>query len=498
MVDNKDKNGTPGDFDEDFDVEDFSESDFDEAAFDESEIADLPDGDFSDEDFADDEWQEDSSSKKLLTSGEKKGLSFNTMVIIGAVVLGGGVLAFNIMSKSAQQSASTEGGGGVFQSMLDISGVMDGDLFGKDTAKTPEELAVQAEQTQNEGFLNNPDNVIPSDSSTNPPQPTPIAPPDEAVSDNEPLTPMPEGATPRGPEEGTPESQVAIAETPINPAPFPGTESETPSAEDILKKAMASREQKAADSAPILPNEVAAEPEFTPEPESDVRPESVPVSTPSPVPAKEVAEGSPVFVPPPVVVKDSGELIKPDPVVSPPVVAPEVAAQNTEALEALDGRLEIVLKRMEQIETDLGSVKDSKQADTQNLEKTIQALKAEIAELKSRPVAAASPKKADKPVVQEQEEVYEEQIAEAHAVKKDAPKKIIKAKPVAKAQPSAAASRWELRAAQPGRAWLSKPGERDMQSVEVGQTISGIGRVTAILYQNGRWAVQGTQGQINQ
>jgi intracellular multiplication protein IcmG len=55
-----------------------------------------------------------------------------------------------------------------------------------------------------------------------------------------------------------------------------------------------------------------------------------------------------------------------------------------------------------------------------------------------------------------------------------------------------------LRAAQPGRAWVSRPGERDMQSVEVGQSLTGIGRVTAILYQNGRWTVQGTSGQINQ
>ena len=85
---------------------------------------------------------------------------------------------------------------------------------------------------------------------------------------------------------------------------------------------------------------------------------------------------------------------------------------------------------------------------------------------------------------------------------KPAVKKAAKPKPakVSAKKPAATASsgRWELRAAQPGRAWVSRPGERDMQSVEVGQSLTGIGRVTAILYQNGRWTVQGTSGQINQ
>lgn len=470
MVDNKDKNGTPDDFSDDFDVEDFSESDFDEAAFDDSEVSDLPDDEFADEDFADDEWQEgDANNNKLLTSGEKKGLSFNTMVMIGAFVLGAGVLGLNVMSKSKQQGTGEEGG--VFQSMLDISGVMDGDLFGaKEVEKTPEELAAQEQQTQNEGFLNNPDAVIPPDTSANPPQPTPIAPPDEAATDNQPLTPMPESATPRGPEDGAPESNVAIAEVPIDTPPAEQAATTGPSAEDILKQAMANREQKAAQEAPALPVETPAEETANVE---DAPPENLPAETEEPA---EPADTAPVT-----------ETAMTD--ASAPVV------QNTEALEELDGRLEDVLKRMEQIETDLGSVKDSKQADTQNLQETIESLKAEIAELKNRPapVAARSVKAADEPEAEEAEE-------EPAPVKKAPPKKVVRAKPApAQAATSPVSSgRWELRAAQPGRAWVSKPGERDMQSVEVGQTISGIGRVTAILYQNGRWTVQGTQGRIDQ
>ncbi len=489
MVDNKDKNGAPGDFDEDFDVEDFSESDFDEAAFDDSEVADLPDDEFGDEDFAEDDWQEEKgNNKKLLTSGEKKGLSFNTMVMIGAFILGAGFLAFNVMKQPAQP-ASAEGS--IFQSMLDISGVMDGDLFGeKEPEKTPEELAAQAEQTQNEGFLNNPDAAIPPDTAANPPQPTPIAPPEEAATDNQPLTPMPENATPRGPEEGTPESQVAISETPVEQTPATDAAA-TPSAEDILKQAMVNREQKAADQPAALPIE-------TPVEEAAAPPEATPEPSPAPDAAEEPAQTAETAQTPPEAQPATPEA-QPAPAETVPVAqAPAAAAPDTKALEKLDGRLEDVVKRMEQIETDLGSVKNSKQADTQNLQDTIESLKAEIAELKNRPAAAPVSQRASKSPREEVEEPAADEPVE-EAPRKKAPRKVAKAKPaVAKAAPAAASGRWELRAAQPGRAWVSKPGERDMQSVEIGQTIAGVGRVTGILYQNGRWTVQGTQGQINQ
>lgn len=490
MVDNKDKNGAPDDFEDDFDVEDFSESDFDEAAFDDSEISDLPEEDFGDEDFADNDWQEDNAANnKLLTSGEKKGISFNTMVMIGAFVVGGGVLALNVMSKSKEQAE--QGTGSVFQSMLNISGVMDGDLFGsKETEQTPEQLAAQAEQTQNEGFLNNPGAIIPSDTASNPPQPTPIAPPDETEEIFNPLVPMPEDAMPRGPEEGTPESQVAISETPI--------EQPAPSAEDILKKAMANREQKTAEA-----NEETAEPALPVQPLPEEEPQMAetseapvdaePAKQEEPAPAvAEIDEPAPEE-PAPVVAETAPVADVPVPAAT-PAPSSEAVAQNTQALETLDGRLQDVLKRMDQIETDLGSVKTGKQADTDSLQETIETLKAEIAELKRRPAAApvSAPKVA-------KEEPAVDEVAEEPAPKKAAPKKVAKAtKPAPKAAPTASTGRWELRAAQPGRAWVSKPGERDMQSVEVGQTISGIGRVTSILYQNGRWTVQGTQGQINQ
>lgn len=61
-----------------------------------------------------------------------------------------------------------------------------------------------------------------------------------------------------------------------------------------------------------------------------------------------------------------------------------------------------------------------------------------------------------------------------------------------------AASQWVLKGAQPGQAMVSKPGEGEMRSVVVGDTLPGIGTIRSIGYENGRWSVVGTQGRITQ
>jgi len=69
------------------------------------------------------------------------------------------------------------------------------------------------------------------------------------------------------------------------------------------------------------------------------------------------------------------------------------------------------------------------------------------------------------------------------------------------AKPAAAvkvSSEWVLKGAQPGRAMVAKPGESEIKTVEVGDSLSGIGKITAIVYENGRWSVRGTKGRINQ
>lgn len=511
MVDNKKDNDT--DFDDDAfdDVDEFADTDFDEDALeDDNEFAELSpddvDDDFADEEMDDGEWQDDkalnSKSKKQKAPKESGGgLSFNTMVMIGAFVIGAGVLVFNVMTQSAEQNAGKKG---VFQSIMSMAGVMDGTLSGNDDDAAPASASAtaQSEDRPDAAFLNNPDSVVP-----NPPAPTPIAP----AETGEALTPLPTntaGETPRGPDETPP----GTAPTPTMPdidvagsTPSPGMPSDVPvpsdnasaakaSAEDILKQAMANHDQK---KAPAADDSIASD-GSTPDP-AKLAAANLDAAAKAPVDATVTPPSDAAVAIP------STTTSEPTPSTNPSVVSPvdvaEVAA-NKRAVVDLQGKIDTLLKRMDQIESDLGSVKESK-GDYQQIESTVNSLKDEISAIKDRPAPPAPAAKVHhgKPVVQEDIQPVGEatpapEAASTDVVSSDDPK----AAPVPKkkVKKASAPAKWELRAAQPGRAWVSKPGARDMQGVEVGQSLPGIGKITAISYQNGRWTVYGTTGQINQ
>jgi len=63
--------------------------------------------------------------------------------------------------------------------------------------------------------------------------------------------------------------------------------------------------------------------------------------------------------------------------------------------------------------------------------------------------------------------------------------------------PPAAATHWVLRAAVPGQAWLSLDAtSTDLKQVKVGDSVPGIGKVTAITHMGDNWIVQGSAGTI--
>ncbi|PZO88809.1 MAG: hypothetical protein DI626_00935 [Micavibrio aeruginosavorus] len=487
-------NGNGNDFEDDAFDDAYLEGEFDETALEDEGLEEYnaEDIDYNEDEYAAEDWsgEGDAQADESLYRTEKKGLSFNTIVIIGAIVVGGGVMAMTIMNKSAEQAAGQKG---IFQSILDISGVMDGTLFGEKAEQpTPEELAAQEQRTQEEGFLNNPD-------AANPPMPSPISPAEMADAE-EPLTPMPADAAPRGPEEVPPAVQTEV------------TEAKPQSAEDILLKAMANRQEKmsgqqeevvaapvAPETAPVIeapkPAEVAALP-------APVEP------APQPVPQQTPEQAAPVVAPAPAapVVTESPQTAEKVAEVAASVQSVKQLAdasnaeieQNRKAVETLESKIDTLLKRMEQVETQVTAPRDTKPAQDPQLAQTVEALKKEIAALKERPA----------PVVPKTTQKVEEDDADidepAPVKSKPAPKKAAKPKAEPKVQqtasaaPAKASGRWELRAAQPGRAWVSRPGERDMKSVEVGATLPGLGQVTSITYSNNRWAVIGTQGRIDQ
>jgi intracellular multiplication protein IcmG len=59
-------------------------------------------------------------------------------------------------------------------------------------------------------------------------------------------------------------------------------------------------------------------------------------------------------------------------------------------------------------------------------------------------------------------------------------------------------TKWVLKSAQPGRAIVSKVGESEIYTIHVGESLAGIGKITSISVEDGKWVVQATNGKILQ
>ena len=88
----------------------------------------------------------------------------------------------------------------------------------------------------------------------------------------------------------------------------------------------------------------------------------------------------------------------------------------------------------------------------------------------------------------------------AQAVEK--PAKILESKPAPVVKTTAPKQvrkvEWVLKAAQPGQATISTKNSSDIRQIEVGSTVSGLGKITSIGLENGKWVVQGTSGRVSQ
>jgi intracellular multiplication protein IcmG len=84
-------------------------------------------------------------------------------------------------------------------------------------------------------------------------------------------------------------------------------------------------------------------------------------------------------------------------------------------------------------------------------------------------------------------------------VRKTRATRVSKPKPAVNVQAVPAAPLWVLKSAKPGMAWVAPPGSSEIRTVTVGDTLQGVGKVTAIAQDAaGRWVVSGTAGRINQ
>ncbi len=168
----------------------------------------------------------------------------------------------------------------------------------------------------------------------------------------------------------------------------------------------------------------------------------------------------------------------------PAVPAPATSAQSPpgyekeimDKLDALSSRLDGIEDRIEAV-----SASAAAKSDIALLENGLQGrIRTELQTLIEEQ-KAAQPKTAQKP---------------AHTAKKRTGTNTAGKSSVKKPQPAAPA--WVLRSARPGQALVSRAGEAETRAIAIGDSLPGIGKVTAVFADRGLWVVQGTDGRIFQ
>lgn len=172
---------------------------------------------------------------------------------------------------------------------------------------------------------------------------------------------------------------------------------------------------------------------------------------------------------------------------SPTVVDTTVKADVSAEMIA---KMDQILARLGQLESDVALLKNGNETDVSaelsSLQNSLKALeqKVETAPIRQKAEKASE---ADPAGTMPKPQILGSTTVSDSVSTATAPK-VVKKAPV----------QWVLKGAQPGRAMVSQPGESDMRSVAIGDSLPGIGKITAISYENGRWQVIGTQGTIHQ
>jgi intracellular multiplication protein IcmG len=174
-----------------------------------------------------------------------------------------------------------------------------------------------------------------------------------------------------------------------------------------------------------------------------------------------------------------------------------VLAQDAEQNAALVAKLDQVLSRLDQLEGDMRNLKTAQPAgDVAALADSVAALEKKLSEqvAQTAKVSAKVSEQAVAPKPAPRHEVTEAPAPKPQVLGSSAGN----ATPPLAPQASTAVPKWVLKGAQPGQAMVSKPGDSEMRSVVVGDSLPGIGTIRSIGYENGRWSVVGTQGRITQ
>lgn len=170
-------------------------------------------------------------------------------------------------------------------------------------------------------------------------------------------------------------------------------------------------------------------------------------------------------------------------------VMPETTAM-TDPVAPEDDKMDQIMNRLDRMEADMNDLRSSpgvqgvssaEQEKIAALEATVEGLKAELDSLRKTSAASATPKP---------------QILGSVAGEETRGSRPSRAKP--RPTPREEAVSWVLKGAQPGQAMVAREGSSEMQTVVIGDTLPGVGRITDVAYRDGRWIVEGTKGSIFQ
>lgn len=277
-----------------------------------------------------------------------------------------------------------------------------------------------------------------------------------------------------------------------------------------------------ADSPPVAPMaapEEVSNPALPPMPATIERvDETTALSAPAPAPAPlPPVAAAPAPNPEQAAGAEAGAIRMPraDDVLLKSSAPPIEAAMGTQATpapapatSALEVKIDQMLARMDSLEKEFDALRQEQPAEKSNpapelmaeiagIRQSVTALEARVDTLAAAASAVRTEKPARAPV-----KVEPAPPAEKPSV---VPPKVLgegvetAPPPAPPARPAEGpAVRWVLKGAQPGRAMVARAGETDIQNVAVGDTLPGLGRITAIVYQDGKWIVEGTKGRISQ
>lgn len=243
-------------------------------------------------------------------------------------------------------------------------------------------------------------------------------------------------------------------------------------------------------SAPV-PSLVAGDPSLAPAPAEDTAtppPSMEAVAVPAPIESSAPVETLTAAVP----VVAAPHAVAPTPLAStsspvPTAAVPAVSSPSVSAdkLADMGQRLDVLEHQIDDLTKAVDRLASSQPSASPVLASTVSDLQAAVAQLQRDVTNAprtATATSAPRPV----------------ASTTATPRTTSRTETTTPASPPRTSSNWVLRAAQDGEAWISPTAQGQLRHVKVGETISGLGRITAIELKNGRWVVSGTQGTVRQ